>query len=234
MHPSKLYGVLFSAAPLTAWPYTMDLTTWPTKLVKYTPPPFPVFYISQFSGTYCGQMRNLVVFSTHNQLYVTFHTLKRTAQVFNRGFFGIYEFSEDYVKLGEREMNNSGFRRIVEEEFYFQILSRTRMRSTFGELSVTRKSWARKNPADTCLVPIIHSHTRYITGHCIENVWHWMCIFSALHRVSILHLRDAGQPEPGESCPLIWQVRHSWRQTNQQVSLNQWCSFCPFIFISPL
>jgi len=50
-------------------------------------------------GTYCGQMRNLVVFSTHNQLYVTFTTLKRTAQVFNRGFYGVYEFSEDYVKL---------------------------------------------------------------------------------------------------------------------------------------
>ena len=81
-----------------------------------------------------------MVFSTHNQLYVTFHTLKRTAQVFNRGFFGIYEFSEDYVKLGEREMNNSGFLRMVEEEFYFQILSRTRMQSTFEELSVTRKS----------------------------------------------------------------------------------------------
>ena len=53
------------------------------------------------AGTYCGQMRNLVVFSTHNQLYVAFQTLKRTAQVFNRGFFGVYEFSEDYVKLGE-------------------------------------------------------------------------------------------------------------------------------------
>ena len=53
------------------------------------------------AGTYCGQMRNLVVFSTHNQLYVTFQTLKRTAQVFNRGFFGVYEFSEDYVKLGK-------------------------------------------------------------------------------------------------------------------------------------
>ena len=51
-------------------------------------------------GTYCGQMRNLVVFSTKNQLYVTFTTLKRTAQVFNRGFYGLYDFSEDYVKLG--------------------------------------------------------------------------------------------------------------------------------------
>eukprot|EP00090_Calanus_glacialis_P014380 TRINITY_DN23170_c0_g1_i1.p1 TRINITY_DN23170_c0_g1~~TRINITY_DN23170_c0_g1_i1.p1 ORF type:complete len:870 (-),score=100.53 TRINITY_DN23170_c0_g1_i1:1263-3872(-) len=50
-------------------------------------------------GTYCGQMRNLVVFSTKNLLYVTFTTLKRTAQVFNRGFFGLYDFSEEYVKL---------------------------------------------------------------------------------------------------------------------------------------
>ena len=142
----------------------------------YTWHPFPYFFLFiPLLGTYCGQMRNLVVFSTHNQLYVTFHTLKRTAQVFNRGFFGIYEFSEDYVKLGEREMNNSGFRRIVEEEFYFQILSRTRMRSTFGEPSVTRKSWARRNLADTCSVPIIHFPTRYIPRYFPQNVWHFVC-----------------------------------------------------------
>ena len=53
-------------------------------------------------GTYCGQMRNLVVFSTGDSLYVTFHTLKRTAQVFNRGFYGVYDFSDDYVKLGKK------------------------------------------------------------------------------------------------------------------------------------
>ena len=122
-----------------------------------------IFKMCFFPGTYCGQMRNLVVFSTHNQLYVTFHTLKRTAQVFNRGFFGVYEFSEDYVKLGEREMNNFGFRRMFEEEFYFQILSRTRMQSTFGELNATRKSWARKSRADTCSVLTIHFLTRYTT-----------------------------------------------------------------------
>ena len=173
-------------------------------------------------------MRNLVVFSTHNQLYVTFHTLKRTAQVFNRGFFGIYEFSEDYVKLGEREMNNSGFLRMVEEEFYFQILSRTRMQSTFEELSVTRKSWAKKNPADTCLVPTILSPTRYSTWHEAQNISHDI-IYTALHCVPILHIRDAGQSKPGESCAVIWQVRYSWRQTNQQVSLDHWCSFCPSI-----
>ena len=51
-------------------------------------------------GTYCGQMRNLVIFSTKNMLYVTFTTLKRTAPVQNRGFFGLFEFSESFVKLG--------------------------------------------------------------------------------------------------------------------------------------
>jgi len=50
-------------------------------------------------GTYCGQMRNLVIYSTKNLLYITFNTLKRTAPVYNRGFFGLYEFSENYVKL---------------------------------------------------------------------------------------------------------------------------------------
>ena len=52
-------------------------------------------------GTYCGQMRNLVIFSTQNKLYITFTTLKRTAPAQNRGFFAIYEFSESFVKLGK-------------------------------------------------------------------------------------------------------------------------------------
>ena len=45
--------------------------------------------------------RNLVIFSTKNMLYVTFTTLKRTAPVQNRGFFGLFEFSESFVKLGK-------------------------------------------------------------------------------------------------------------------------------------
>ena len=62
-------------------------------------------------GTYCGQMRNLVVFSTGDSLYVTFHTLKRTAQVFNRGFYGVYDFSDDYVKLGKANLSLGTSRR---------------------------------------------------------------------------------------------------------------------------
>ena len=50
-------------------------------------------------GTYCGQMRNLVIFSTQNKLFITFTTLKRTAPAQNRGFIAIYEFAESYIKL---------------------------------------------------------------------------------------------------------------------------------------
>lgn len=52
-------------------------------------------------GTYCGQMRNLVIYSTKNTLFLTFTTLKRTAIAQNRGFFGLFEFSESFVKLGK-------------------------------------------------------------------------------------------------------------------------------------
>ena len=52
-------------------------------------------------GTYCGQMRNLVIFSTKNKIFITFTTLKRTAPAQNRGFLALYEFAESYVKLGK-------------------------------------------------------------------------------------------------------------------------------------
>ena len=44
----------------------------------------------------------MIFFSTKHLLYVSFTTLKRTAQVFNRGFFGLYDFSDEYVKLGHQ------------------------------------------------------------------------------------------------------------------------------------
>ena len=111
-------------------------------------------------------MRNLVVFSTHNQLYVTFQTLKRTAQVFNRGFFGVYEFSEDYVKLG-KPLGWAGPGRSLTSSFYFQISSRIQMRSTFGEPSVTRRSSARGSPAGTCSVLTTHFRIRSETFQMI-------------------------------------------------------------------
>ncbi|KOC68946.1 Tolloid-like protein 1 [Habropoda laboriosa] len=51
-------------------------------------------------GTYCGQQRNLVLYSSESSLYVLFVTLQRTANTQNRGFKGIFEFSESFVQLG--------------------------------------------------------------------------------------------------------------------------------------
>ncbi|XP_076304825.1 dorsal-ventral patterning tolloid-like protein 1 isoform X5 [Tachypleus tridentatus] len=56
--------------------------------------------------TYCGQQRNLVVYSSAENLLVLFITLKRTANTQNRGFSGWFEFSESFTKLGFIE--NSG------------------------------------------------------------------------------------------------------------------------------
>lgn len=50
-------------------------------------------------GTYCGQQRNLVLYSSESNLFINFYTLKRTANTQNRGFKGIFEFSESFVKL---------------------------------------------------------------------------------------------------------------------------------------
>ncbi|XP_053605685.1 cubilin isoform X2 [Plodia interpunctella] len=50
-------------------------------------------------GTYCGQQRNLVLYSSDERLLVTFYTLPRAASTQNRGFKGIFEFSESFVKL---------------------------------------------------------------------------------------------------------------------------------------
>ncbi|XP_049532032.1 uncharacterized protein LOC125949239 isoform X2 [Anopheles darlingi] len=50
-------------------------------------------------GTYCGQQRNLVLYSSEHYLFIHFSTLQRTANTQNRGFKGIFEFSESFVKL---------------------------------------------------------------------------------------------------------------------------------------
>lgn len=60
---------------------------------------------SPLIGQYCGQQRNLVVYSTEKYLYVTFETLPRAANTQNRGFKGMFEFSESFVKLGKFSSN---------------------------------------------------------------------------------------------------------------------------------
>ncbi|XP_065095868.1 uncharacterized protein LOC135717643 isoform X4 [Ochlerotatus camptorhynchus] len=57
-------------------------------------------------GTYCGQQRNLVLYSSEQFLFVHFSTLQRTANTQNRGFKGIFEFSESFVKLDFIRENN--------------------------------------------------------------------------------------------------------------------------------
>ena len=52
-------------------------------------------------GRYCGQQRNVVIYSTEHFMLITFTTLKRTADSQNRGFLAKYEFSESFVKLGK-------------------------------------------------------------------------------------------------------------------------------------
>lgn len=55
---------------------------------------------SAIVGTYCGQQRNLVLYSSRSSLLVTFVTLPRTANTQNRGFKGIFEFANSFTKLG--------------------------------------------------------------------------------------------------------------------------------------
>ncbi|XP_047737620.1 bone morphogenetic protein 1-like isoform X2 [Hyalella azteca] len=50
-------------------------------------------------GTYCGQQRNLVVFSSSSSVLVTFSTLYRIADTQNRGFQGIFNISDSYLRL---------------------------------------------------------------------------------------------------------------------------------------
>ena len=50
---------------------------------------------------YHSYKQMLYDFYMQHVLFVTFTTLKRTAPVFNRGFFGLFEFSDKYVKLGK-------------------------------------------------------------------------------------------------------------------------------------
>lgn len=56
---------------------------------------------SAIIGTYCGQQRNLVIYSSESALLVSFVTLPRTANTQNRGFKGIFEFSNSFTKLGK-------------------------------------------------------------------------------------------------------------------------------------
>ena len=72
--------------------------------------------------------------STKHLLYVSFPPLKRTAQVLNRGFFGLYDFSDQYVKLGADQTQKT-----ILNETFLQISSKILTLSTSGGLNATKR-----------------------------------------------------------------------------------------------
>ena len=72
---------------------------------------------------YCGQQRQLMVFSSGTSLFVQFSTKFRIADTQNRGFSGYYEFSEKFVNLGFI-INNNNSEHIRGSECDQKILSR--------------------------------------------------------------------------------------------------------------
>ncbi|CAA9999332.1 unnamed protein product [Nesidiocoris tenuis] len=67
-------------------------------------------------GTYCGQQRNLVLYSSESTMFIVFETLQRTATTQNRGFKGIFEFSESFVKLGNTYEDRSATKKILSKK----------------------------------------------------------------------------------------------------------------------
>nr|XP_027195182.1 uncharacterized protein LOC113789799 isoform X1 [Dermatophagoides pteronyssinus] len=105
----------------------------------YGGPHCPYDYVKIFDGEttrspliniYCGQQRQLFVFSSGINLLVQFTTLKRISSVNqNRGFSGYYEFSEKFVNLGFI-LNNENSEHIRGTECDQKIFSRKESNGT--------------------------------------------------------------------------------------------------------
>lgn len=128
---------------------------------------------SALIGTYCGQQRNLVLYSSESSLLVHFFTLRRTASTQNRGFKGIYEFSEGFVKLDfirtypmvDLQSNNSLIifcDLIWFPNFFFvppPLFAQVKiMVCIFVDLNATRKFYQKKNHLDWFIRQTIHFH----------------------------------------------------------------------------
>lgn len=109
-------------------------------------------------GTYCGQQRNLVLYSSESNLFVQFSTLQRTANTQNRGFKGIFEFSESFVKLDFiREFYIHNHVQFVPKFLFFMSITQVRMMVfIFVDLNVIRKFYRRKNRRALFTRQIIH------------------------------------------------------------------------------
>lgn len=80
-------------------------------------------------NTYCGQQRQLYVFSSGTSLFVHFSTMQRVAESINRGFSAYYEFSEKFVNLGFIGSNETS-EHILGTECDQKILSRKESNGT--------------------------------------------------------------------------------------------------------
>lgn len=109
-------------------------------------------------GTYCGQQRNLVLYSSESNLFINFFTLQRTANTQNRGFKGIFEFSESFVKLDfirefvALSFNWELYRRWVH---VFLLQART-MECIYAALNAIRKYYPRRSRRVMFIHQIIH------------------------------------------------------------------------------
>ena len=138
-------------------------------------------------GTYCGQMRNLVVFSTKNLLYVTFTTLKRTAQVFNRGFFGLYDFSEEYVKLGKIQFSNNLMSILkFQSADFIQNSDAEHIRGTECDQKILSKKES-SGQVFSPNYPFPYQVIKFPPNLTLNIFWK----FSVFHRLPILHLWNA-------------------------------------------
>lgn len=54
---------------------------------------------AQLINTICGSHRSLIVFSSHENLLITFNTMVREFEIQNRGFSANFEFSDKFVQL---------------------------------------------------------------------------------------------------------------------------------------
>lgn len=114
-------------------------------------------------GTYCGQQRNLVIYSSAESIFVQFATLQRTADTQNRGFAGWFEFSERFVNLG-KGTERSKFAESLFNGRSFSISNKQdllakKAANTFEVRNVIKRFLAQRNPMERFIHPITLSFT---------------------------------------------------------------------------
>lgn len=157
-------------------------------------------------GTYCGQQRNLVLYSSESNLFIHFFTLQRTANTQNRGFKGIFEFSESFVKLD-----------FIREFVEFQ-------QGLFSNwLPVRFKCFSRRKRWRS------HSRLRMRSENFIEERVNGLCLFAklpiSLRTESSLQVRLANDADAFMKIYSIWLFFSSdisYMECKMHRILNEW------------